>query len=52
MILIGLVFAKGASIGHFELLAPAVYVLAALTAVTMLQRILYVRKELNASAAP
>jgi CDP-diacylglycerol---glycerol-3-phosphate 3-phosphatidyltransferase len=48
---IGLVFAKGASIGHFELLAPAVYVLAALTAVTMLQRILYVRKELNARAA-
>ena len=27
----GLVFAKGASLGHFELLAPAVYVLAALT---------------------
>jgi CDP-diacylglycerol--glycerol-3-phosphate 3-phosphatidyltransferase len=48
---IGLVFAKGASIGHFELLAPAVYVLAALTAVTMLQRILYVRKEPNARAA-
>ena len=48
---IGLVFAKGASLGHFELLAPAVYVLAALTAVTMLQRILYVRKELNAASA-
>jgi CDP-diacylglycerol---glycerol-3-phosphate 3-phosphatidyltransferase len=46
---IGLVFAKGASIGHFELLAPAVYVLAALTAVTMVQRILYVRKQLNAA---
>jgi CDP-diacylglycerol--glycerol-3-phosphate 3-phosphatidyltransferase len=46
---IGLVFAEGASIGHFELLAPAVYVLAALTAVTMLQRILYVRKQLNAA---
>ena len=25
---IGLVFARGASLGHFELLAPAVYVLA------------------------
>ena len=25
---VGLVFAKGASLGHFELLAPAVYVLA------------------------
>jgi CDP-diacylglycerol---glycerol-3-phosphate 3-phosphatidyltransferase len=45
----GLVFAKGASIGHFELLAPAVYVLAVLTAVTMVQRILYVRKALNAA---
>ena len=31
---IGLVFAKGASLGHFELLAPAVYVLAALTVLT------------------
>jgi CDP-diacylglycerol--glycerol-3-phosphate 3-phosphatidyltransferase len=48
---IGLVFAQGASLGNFELLAPAVYVLAALTAVTMLQRILYVRKELNAASA-
>ena len=43
----GLVFAKGASLGHFELLAPAVYVLAALTVFTMLQRILHVRRELN-----
>jgi CDP-diacylglycerol---glycerol-3-phosphate 3-phosphatidyltransferase len=48
---IGLVFAKGASLGHFELLAPAVYVLAALTVFTMIQRILYVRKQLNAPAA-
>jgi CDP-diacylglycerol---glycerol-3-phosphate 3-phosphatidyltransferase len=48
---IGLVFARGASLGHFELLAPAVYVLAALTAVTMVQRILYVRKQLMASSA-
>src|SRR5437588_3305547 len=40
----GLVFAKGASIGSFELLEPAVYVLAGLTVVTTLQRILYVRK--------
>src|SRR5690242_21175494 len=43
---VGLVFAKGASIANFELLAPAVYVLAALAAVTTLQRILYVRKQL------
>src|SRR5664279_3764705 len=43
---IGLVFAKGASIGHFELLAPSVYVLAALAVLTTVQRIAYVRKEL------
>lgn len=42
----GLVFAKGASIGNFELLAPAVYVLAALTVFTVLQRIFHVRKQL------
>jgi CDP-diacylglycerol--glycerol-3-phosphate 3-phosphatidyltransferase len=46
----GLVFAKGASLGHFELLAPSVYVLAALTAVTTVQRILHVRAELRAAA--
>ena len=45
----GLVFAKGASIANFELLAPAVYVLAALAVFTTLQRILYVRKQLNAA---
>ncbi|MGH2888506.1 MAG: CDP-alcohol phosphatidyltransferase family protein [Solirubrobacteraceae bacterium] len=43
----GLVFARGASLGHFEVLAPAVYVLAALSALTVVQRILYVRKQLN-----
>ena len=48
---IGLVFAQGASLGHFQLLAPAVYVLAALSAFTVLQRILYVRKQLNAAVA-
>jgi CDP-diacylglycerol--glycerol-3-phosphate 3-phosphatidyltransferase len=47
---IGLVFAKGASLGHFELLAPAVYVLAALTVVTTIQRILHVRSQLRAPA--
>jgi CDP-diacylglycerol--glycerol-3-phosphate 3-phosphatidyltransferase len=45
----GLVFAKGASLGDFELLAPAVYVLAGLTVITTIQRILYVRRELNAA---
>jgi CDP-diacylglycerol--glycerol-3-phosphate 3-phosphatidyltransferase len=43
---IGLVFAKGAGIGHFELLAPAVYVLAGLSVVTTIQRIVYVRSQL------
>ncbi len=49
---IGLVFAKGASLGHFELLAPAVYVLAALTVFTTLQRILHVRRQLKRIAQP
>ena len=48
---IGLVFAKGASIGHFELLAPAVYVLAGLAILTTLQRIFHVRRQLKALAA-
>ncbi len=43
----GLLFAKGASLGDFELLEPAVYVLAALSIVTVLQRILHVRRELS-----
>src|SRR6202030_4144827 len=48
---VGLVFARGAGIGHFELLAPAVYVLAGLTVITMLQRIVHVRSQLRAGAA-
>jgi CDP-diacylglycerol---glycerol-3-phosphate 3-phosphatidyltransferase len=44
---IGLVFAKGASLGDFELLAPAVYVLAGLSALTTVQRIVYVRAQLR-----
>jgi CDP-diacylglycerol--glycerol-3-phosphate 3-phosphatidyltransferase len=44
---IGLVFARGASIAHFSLLAPAVYVLAALSVVTVLQRIWHVRTALR-----
>jgi CDP-diacylglycerol---glycerol-3-phosphate 3-phosphatidyltransferase len=47
----GLVFAKGASIGHFELLAPAVYVLAGLTILTTFQRIAHVRSQLRGSTA-
>jgi CDP-diacylglycerol---glycerol-3-phosphate 3-phosphatidyltransferase len=49
---IGLLFAKGASLGHFELLAPAVYVLAALTVFTTLQRIFHVRRQLKRMAPP
>ena len=47
---IGLVLARGASIGHFELLAPAVYVLAALSLLTTCQRIWHVRSELTKPA--
>ncbi len=43
----GLVFAKGASLGHFELLAPAVYVLAGVTVITTIQRIVHVRGQLR-----
>jgi CDP-diacylglycerol---glycerol-3-phosphate 3-phosphatidyltransferase len=46
----GLVFAKGASFGDFELLAPAVYVLAGLTVLTTVQRIVYVRGQLMRDA--
>jgi len=44
---VGLVFARGASLGHFTLLAAAVYVLAGLSAFTVLQRIFHVRSELR-----
>jgi CDP-diacylglycerol--glycerol-3-phosphate 3-phosphatidyltransferase len=43
---IGLVLARGASLGDFELLEPAVYVLAALSVITVAQRIRHVRREL------
>jgi CDP-diacylglycerol--glycerol-3-phosphate 3-phosphatidyltransferase len=46
---VGLVFARGASLGNFQLLAPAVYVLAGLAALTTIQRILHVRRELKAT---
>jgi CDP-diacylglycerol---glycerol-3-phosphate 3-phosphatidyltransferase len=44
---IGLIFARGASLGDFSLLAPAVYVLAALSVITVAQRILHVKRELG-----
>jgi CDP-diacylglycerol---glycerol-3-phosphate 3-phosphatidyltransferase len=46
----GLVFAKGAGIADFELLAPAVYVLAVLTIFTTLQRVFHVRRQMLAQA--
>jgi CDP-diacylglycerol---glycerol-3-phosphate 3-phosphatidyltransferase len=46
----GIIFARGASLGHFSLLAPSVYVLAALSVLTVLQRIWHVRRELPRSA--
>ncbi len=49
---IGLIFAKGASLGSFELLEPAVYVLAVLSIFTVFQRIWHVRSALNAPPAP
>jgi len=43
----GLLLAEGAGIFDAELLEPAVYVLAALSVVTVMQRILHVRRELT-----
>jgi CDP-diacylglycerol--glycerol-3-phosphate 3-phosphatidyltransferase len=48
---IGLVFAKGAGLGDFELLAPAIYVMAVLTWITVVQRVWHVRTELAGEAA-
>jgi CDP-diacylglycerol---glycerol-3-phosphate 3-phosphatidyltransferase len=48
---IGLVFAKGAGIGDFELLAPAVYLIAVLTIVTTIQRVWHVRNQLSSEAS-
>jgi CDP-diacylglycerol--glycerol-3-phosphate 3-phosphatidyltransferase len=49
---VGILFAKGASLGDFELLAPSVYVLAALSVFTVFQRIFHVRRALTAPVAP
>src|SRR3954447_11848367 len=48
----GLVFAKGASLGDFELLKPAVFVLAGLAVVTTIQRFLHFRRELSKPPPP
>ena len=44
---IGLVFARGASLGNFQLLEPAVFVLAGLSLITVAQRIWHVRNALS-----
>jgi CDP-diacylglycerol--glycerol-3-phosphate 3-phosphatidyltransferase len=44
---VGLVFAKGAGVFDADLLAPAIYAMAALTAVTVVQRVWHVRNELS-----
>ncbi len=44
---IGLLFARGASLGNFHLLEPAVFVLAALSVITVLQRVWHVRTQLT-----
>jgi phosphatidylinositol phosphate synthase len=48
---IGLVFAKGAGIIDVDLLAPAIYAMAALTAFTVVQRVWHVRNELKRRGA-
>jgi CDP-diacylglycerol--glycerol-3-phosphate 3-phosphatidyltransferase len=42
----GLVFAKGAGLGDFELLEPAIYAMAGLTIFTTFQRVWHVRRQL------
>jgi CDP-diacylglycerol--glycerol-3-phosphate 3-phosphatidyltransferase len=49
---IGLVFAKGAGLFDIELLAPAIYAMAALTAITVVQRVWHVRGQLRALDVP
>jgi CDP-diacylglycerol--glycerol-3-phosphate 3-phosphatidyltransferase len=48
---VGLVFAKGAGVVDADLLAPAIYVMAALTAVTVVQRVWHVRNALRQRGA-
>jgi CDP-diacylglycerol--glycerol-3-phosphate 3-phosphatidyltransferase len=46
----GLLLAEGAGLADFRLLEPAIYVMAALTTVTVLQRVFHVRRQLAAAA--
>jgi CDP-diacylglycerol--glycerol-3-phosphate 3-phosphatidyltransferase len=45
---IGILFAEGFGLGDFSLLAPAIYVMAALTTFTVIQRVWHVRRALMA----
>ena len=47
---VGLLFAAGELIPDFDLLEPAIYVMAALTVFTALQRVLHVRRQLARAA--
>jgi CDP-diacylglycerol--glycerol-3-phosphate 3-phosphatidyltransferase len=47
---VGLVFAAGELIPDLDLLEPAIYVMAALTVFTALQRVLHVRRQLAGGA--
>ncbi len=47
----GLILAKGAGLFDVELLAPAVYLIAALTIITTIQRVWHVRNELSGESA-
>jgi phosphatidylinositol phosphate synthase len=46
---VGILFGAGAGLGDFSLLAPSIYALALLTAVTALQRVVHVRHQLRAA---
>jgi hypothetical protein len=48
MLSAGLLFAEGELIGGVDLLPAAIYAMAALTAITTLQRVWHVRGELRA----
>ena len=48
----GLILAEGAGIVDVELLEPAVYLLAGLSVITVVQRIWHVRRELTLVRAP
>ncbi len=47
---IGVLFANGLGIGDFSLLAASIYVMAALTTVTVIQRVWHVRGQLKTEA--